>query len=135
MSNNVLRYILAHEQARQNAIQAVLEAPKGFVVDIREQTRTEGQNDLLWPILRCFSRQKTWPVNGRQEKLTEEEWKDILTASYQGEVRLAQSIDKRSLVMLGARTSKMGKKAFADFITYVQATADDLGIKLDAPEK
>lgn len=125
-------FVLAHAQARENAARAVFEAADGMVVTVAPPSRSAPQNDLLWAILHEFARQKTWPVNGRPAKLSEEEWKDVLTASYQGEVRLSPSIDGRSLVLLGARTSRMGKQRMADFLAYVEATAAEFGIKLAA---
>ena len=45
------RYIMSHELARQRAIDAVRNAPAGYVIEIREPTRTLMQNDLMWSLL------------------------------------------------------------------------------------
>ena len=70
------RYIMSHELARQRAIDAVRNAPAGYVIEIREPTRTLDQNALLWPLLTEVSRQVDW----YGQKLTEDEWKDVFTA-------------------------------------------------------
>ena len=62
--------------------------------------------------------------------LTKEEWKDVLTCAFEGEVypRLAAGFDG-GVVMLGKRTSKFGKKRFAEWVEWLIAAADLKGIK------
>jgi hypothetical protein len=123
--------ILAHQTARMRAAQAVAESPDGYVVTISEPTRNLEQNSLLWVILTAFSRQIEWPVNGKFVRLTPDEWKDILSAGYRREsARLAMGLDG-GVVMLGMRTSQMGKREFAEFIEFLQAVAADRGVTLE----
>lgn len=125
-----MRYILAHAEARRRAIQAIHDAPQGYVVTVKEPTRNLDQNALLWVLLEAFSKQLVWPVNGKMVHLTAEEWKDILSAGFRKETaRLAMGLDG-GVVMLGLRTSKMGKKQFAEFVEFVQAIAADRGVEL-----
>ena len=117
--------------SRQRAIEAVTRAPTGCVVQIKEQTRNLDQNAAMWPILEAFSRQLQWPVNGNMTKLTAEEWKDILTAAFRQEnPRLAMGLNG-GVVMLGSRTSKMGKREFSDFLDFLNATAVQRGVELE----
>lgn len=116
-------YRLVHAEARRRAIQAVQEAPEGWVVRVTEPTRTLEQNSLQWPYLDAFSKQIDWPVNGSMVKMTPEEWKDVLTAAFKREtVRVAMGLDG-GVVMLGLRTSKMGKGKFSEWIDFLKATA------------
>lgn len=125
-----MRYILAHAEARRRAIQAIHNAPQGHVVTVKEPTRNLDQNAFLWVLLEAFSKQLVWPVNGKMVPLTAEEWKDILSAGFRKETaRLAMGLDG-GVVMLGLRTSKMGKKQFADFVEFVQSIAADRGVEL-----
>jgi hypothetical protein len=103
----------AHPMSRRNAIQAVQDAPDGFAVSIGEQTRNLDQNAAMWPILDAFSEQLQWPVNGKMTTLTAEEWKDILSAAFRKEQRVAMGLDG-GFVMLGQRTSKFGKREFSE---------------------
>lgn len=124
------KFILAHPEARQRAIQAVSEAPVGFSVVIAPPTRNLSQNAMLWPLLEQFSAQLLWPVNGEMVRLEPEEWKDILTAAFKQEtVRLAMGLNG-GMVMLGLRTSKMSKREFSEFIEFVFATAAQRGVNL-----
>lgn len=124
-----MKFRLVHPIARQRAIDAVKDAPEGWEVTVKEPTRNGEQNALLWVCLQKFSDQLVWPVNGVMCKLTPEEWKDLLTSAYKKEVRLAAGIDG-GMVMLGMRTSKMGKRQMAEFLDFVQSVAADRGVEL-----
>jgi len=128
------RFILAHDLARRRAVAAVAEAPAGFVVTVEEPRRNLEQNALMWVLLQAFSDQLVWPVNGQMVKLEAEEWKDLLTAAFRQEtVRVAMGL-RGGMVMLGTRTSKMGKQQMADFITFIQSEAADRGVELQEQE-
>ena len=116
-------YRLAHETARKNAAHDVQTAPGGFIVVVSEPTRNLDQNAAQWPVLQAFSEQLEWPINGRMEKLTPEEWKDILTAAFrQEQPRIAQGLNG-GMVLLGQRTSKFSVKEFSDWLEFLHATA------------
>ena len=127
-------FILAHDTARKRAVACVAEAPAGFVVTVQEPRRNNEQNALLWVLLTAFSEQLEWPVNGRMVKLQPEEWKDLLSAAYKRESqRVAMGIDG-GMVMLGLRTSKMGKREFAEFVEFIRATAAHRGVVFERDE-
>lgn len=122
-------FVLSHDQARQNALRCVQDAPSGYGVTVAELTRSVEQNAAQWPILDAFSKQLQWPVNGRMEWLTDTEWKDILTAAFEREsVRLAMAFDGPGVVMLGQRTSKYGKRKFSDWLEFLHAAAAARGV-------
>ena len=124
-------FVLAHQVARLRAVEAVSDAPEGYVVSVSEPTRTLEQNAAQWPILAQFSRQLPWPVNGHMVTMTDEEWKDVLTAAFRGEqVRLAMGLDGR-VVMLGQRTRDFSKAEFSDWMAFLHATAADRGVRLE----
>ena len=126
-------FILAHAEARRRALATVECAPDGYRVTVDEPARSLDQNAALWPLLEAFSAQKQWSVNGKTAKLEPSEWKDILSASFQGEqMRMAPLIGGPGVVMLGLRTSKMGKRRFSEFLDYINATAAELGVQLEA---
>ena len=124
-------FILSHPTARQRAQQAVQNAPEGHVMTLAEPTRNLEQNAAQWPILQAFADNLVWPVNGRMESLTPDEWKDILTAAFRREsTRVAMGLDG-GMVMLGARTSTMSKREFSEWLEFLHATAVDRGIELE----
>lgn len=124
-------YRLVHDEARQRAANDCMTAADGWVVTIQEPTRSLDQNAAQWPILQAFADQLQWPINGKLCWISKEDWKDILTAAFKAEtVRLAMGLDG-GMVMLGQRTSKMGKKEFSDWLEFLHATAADRGVELD----
>jgi hypothetical protein len=125
------KYVLSHQLARRRAADAVLSAPDGYEVWVKEPTRNGDQNAAMWPILEAFSEQLEWPVNGRMSKLTADEWKDLLSAAFRKEQsRVAPGLDG-GFVMLGQRTSKFSKREFSDWLEFLNATAADRGVELE----
>ena len=120
-------YIVAHPIARQRAIDAVKQAPDGFVITVAEATRSLEQNAAQWPYLAGFAAQKQLCINGSMEWATDEDWKDTLTGVYRGEMRMAM-FDGR-VIMLPQRTSKMGKKVFGDWMEFLIAMAAQSGVE------
>jgi hypothetical protein len=128
------RFRVTHAESRQRAIEAVRTAPDGWHVVVSEPTRTLDQNATQWPILEAFARQAEWPINGRMCQMTAEEWKDVLTAAFEGEsVRLAAGWNG-GVVMLGLRTREFGKRKFSDWIDFLYACAAEKGVVVHADE-
>jgi hypothetical protein len=124
-------FVLAHNEARRRAQEAIRTAPDGYSVKIAPPTRNLDQNAAMWPCLQAFSDQLRWPINGRMETLTPEEWKTILSAGWRREaVRVAPGIDG-GMVMLGERTSRLSKAEFSGLLEFIHATAVDRGVELE----
>ena len=121
------RFVMAHDIARQRAIQAVQSAPADFVVTIEEPKRSNAQNDLMWDLLGDISRQVCW----YGVWLTDEEWKDVLTAGLKKQ-KAVPGIDG-GFVMVGSRTSKMSKAEFSDLVELIYAFGADRGVKFQGP--
>ena len=122
---------LIGDMQRQRAAQfALRDAPTGCVVKFMDATRSLEQNAAQWPILQAFSDQLLWPVNGERVRMSDDEWKDVLSAAFRREsMRLAQGLDG-GVVMLGMRTSAMGKKQFSEWLEFLHATAAMRGVEL-----
>ena len=117
------RFVMSHDIARQRAIQAVQSAPADFVVTIEEPKRSNAQNDLMWDLLGDISRQVCW----YGVWLTDEEWKDVLTAGLKKQ-KAVPGIDG-GFVMVGSRTSKMRKAEFSDLVELIYAFGAQQGVK------
>lgn len=123
-----MKFVLSHMPARARAEGAVRNAPDGYVVTIKPPGRSLDQNAAMWPMLQAFSDQLEWPVNGRMTKMDPEAWKDVLSAAFRKEqARIAMGLDG-GVVMLGSRTSKMGKREFSEFLDFINAVAVDRGV-------
>jgi hypothetical protein len=124
-------FVINNELVRQSVIAYVTTLPIGSSIKTdTEAKRNNEQNAAQWPILDAFSKQLLWPVNGQMVKMTSEEWKDVLTASFKNETaRLAMGLDG-GVVMLGKRTSRFSKKVFSEWLEYLHAVAAMRGVKL-----
>lgn len=115
-------FILSHDTARDNAIQAVKDAPEGHCVVIKPANRSLEQNALMWPLLQELSENVDWHGN----KLSDEEWKDVLSASLKQQ-KVVPGIDG-GFVVLGQRTSQMTKKDFSELLELIYAFGAQQGI-------
>jgi hypothetical protein len=120
-------FTLAHATARRRAIQAVQEAPDGWVVRVTEPTRSLEQNAHQWPYLQGFAKQKQLCINGVMQWVTDDDWKDVLTGCLNGEMRMAAYDGK--VIMMPQRTSKMGKKVFSTWMEFLIAMAAQAGVE------
>ncbi len=123
-------YILAHETARQRAVEAIRNAADGMVVTVAEPTRNLEQNAAQWPILNAYAKQKPLLVNGVWEYVSAEEWKDVLTGAHKEELARVANYRGR-MVILGKRTSKFVKSEFSEWLAWLNAAAIEDGIEVD----
>lgn len=87
-------------------------------------SRTQEQNSKMWPLLTDISKQVEW--FGR--KHSNDDWKDIITGSFR-KGQFVPNLDGTGFVVLGMRTSKMGKREFSALIEYIYAFGADKGVK------
>jgi hypothetical protein len=122
MSNHIFRSkIFSAEQARRvcqacwGEITASLAAGKEIWLLLTHDTRTLRQNALMWDMLTSISKQVDW----HGHRLTEREWKDVLTAALKGQ-KSVPGIDG-GFVVLGSSTSQMTVKEMSDLIDLMGA--------------
>ena len=111
-------FILAHDMARNNAIQAILSAPEGYVVEVKEPTRTLAQNSTLHGQLNDISDQVVWHT----QKFDPVIWKRLTTFSYLREINekplLIPALDRSGVDLIYEKTSQMGVKMMSGLIEY-----------------
>lgn len=124
-----MRFILSTPQARQNAAKAVQDAPVGYVVEIKEPTRTLAENALLHAILTDLVKQATW----HGQRLPMEVWKRLCMAAWLRESgekpMMIPALDGHGVDIIYERTSKLTKKQCAELIDYIFALGAELGVK------
>jgi hypothetical protein len=106
-------FILAHDQARRNAVRFVAEAPAGYCVTVSEPTRNLEQNAAMWAMLTDVSEQVVW--HGR--RLSPESWKHIFTSSLKKQ-DVVPGLDG-GFVVLGQSTSSMTKREMSDLLELI----------------
>lgn len=104
-----------------------------IVIRPAKTKRTLEQNAKMWAMLTDISEQLTWLVDGRLQKLDQEEWKDILTAGLKQELRVAAGING-GMVLLGRRTRNMTTKEMAELIELMNAFGAERGVRYSCPE-
>lgn len=120
-------FVLVHSEARRRAIEAVRTAQEGQVVTISDPTRSLEQNSAQWPYLAGFAKQLQLCINGRMEWVTDDDWKDVLTGCFNGEMRMAAFDGK--VIMLPQRTSRMVKSVFSNWMEFLVAMAAQQGVE------
>jgi hypothetical protein len=95
----------------------------GTTVEFRAPRRSLDQNNLLWSLLGQISKQVDW----YGQKLSSEDWKDVLTASLR-RTRVVPGIDAGTFVPLGMRTSQMTKQELGDLLELVYAFGAERGV-------
>lgn len=116
-------FILRTPHIRSNAIKAVEMAEEGDIVTIKRPTRSLEQNARLWAFLTDISEQVEW----YGQKLSKEDWKDMMTASLR-KSRVVPGIDPGSFVVMGLHTSKMSKAEFSDLMELITAFGTERGV-------
>ncbi|CAB4121111.1 Recombinase NinB [uncultured Caudovirales phage] len=99
-----------------------------LTLTIKKKGRSNEQNRLMWVALGHISAQVVW----HGQKLTKEEWKDVLTASLKNQ-RAVPGING-GFVVLGARTSKMTVEEMTEVLELAFAFGAEHGVKFDATE-
>lgn len=114
---------------RQFAKQCIDQAPADYVCQIKQKTRTLEQNALMWALLTDLSKQVNW----YGQYLTQDEWKDVMSASLKKQ-KVVPGVDG-GFVVIGARTSQMGKKEMSDLCELIQAFGVEHGVKWSEQER
>ena len=126
MANQVFRVrpealgIMA-DRVRAAVIQSAAERPVEVV--IREPKRSLDQNAKLWAVLSDVSRQVDW----HGQRLTKEEWKDVMTAALKRQ-KVVPGLDG-GFVVLGTSTRRMSKQEFSDLLELIQAFGAEQGVE------
>lgn len=115
---------LHSERARARAMQTVKAAPLGYVVIVRQPSRTNDQNAKMWAMLTDISHAMP---EGR--KFTPDVWKAIFMHGLGHEQQFAMALDDSGPFPLGFRTSKLSVPQMADLITFIQEYGDRHGVE------
>ncbi|WP_218815472.1 recombination protein NinB [Xanthomonas oryzae] len=108
----------------------ILKAGKNARVEVKEllPKRSIEQNSRLWAMLTDVSLQVQWPVDGKMQRLSPEDWKCIFTAGLTKHQRVAQGIDG-GFVMLGSSTSRMTVAEMCDLQELISAFGAERGMR------
>ena len=114
--------ILRNQADRDKAAAWCRNAPAGTRLELKAARRSIDQNSLMWQRLTEIAHQVDW----YGQKLTAEDWKDVLSASLR-KARVVPGIDG-GFVPLGMRTSDMSKAEMAELLTLMEAFGAERGV-------
>ena len=116
--------IIAGDKQRGFALRLVAQAPVGYVVTVKPQTRTHEQNDLMWALLTDLSKAKP---NGRQH--TPDTWKVLAMHACGHACQFEIGLNGQPFPT-GFRSSQLTKAQMSDLIEWIYAYAAEAGVTL-----
>jgi hypothetical protein len=115
---------LTNDVNRARASRWCQTAPHGAIVNIREATRTNEQNALLWVLLSDVSRAKP---EGRCH--TPDVWKCLFMAACGHAVQFETGLDGAPFPV-GFRSSRLSKAQMTDLIEFIFSWCAEKGVQL-----
>lgn len=121
---------LRTEQDRARAMQILqrVDLSAGITWSMREEVRSDAQNRRMWAMLRDVAKQVEW----YGQKLSDEDWKHIFSASVQKQ-RAVPGLDG-GFVVLGISTRKQSKKWFNDMFLVIEGFAAEHQVKFQTAD-
>ena len=128
------QFCLINDSVKQNAVNFIrsLQADRRFpvIIEAREESRTDKQNRMMWPLLKDLSEQVVW----YGEKLESAEWKDLITVlvsqmqNPEREQKSAPGING-GRVYFGVRTSQSSKRYMVEVIEAIYWFGTERNVK------
>ncbi len=118
-----MAFRLINPDVRKRAARAVMAAPDGYMVVIKDPTRTQAQNSKMWAMLEDVSRSE---MLGK--KYTPEQWKRVFMSACGWEVQFLEGLSGE-IFPSGFKSSRMTTKQMVDMITYIEAEGNRSGVK------
>ena len=119
--------ILTGPRQRVRATASISFAPDGYIVTIKEPTRSLDQNARMWAMLADIS--KAMP-DGRRH--TPDDWKCLFMHACGWEVQFLDGLDGRRFPS-GFKSSRMTVRQMADMITFISAYGDEREVAWSEP--
>jgi hypothetical protein len=96
---------------REHACETILRAPDGYVAVIREETRTDAQNRLMWPLIKDMRDQ----IDG-MDTYTPDQTKLRFLNALDNEMQFLPELEGGGMFLVGQRSSTLTKGVFRDLI-------------------
>jgi hypothetical protein len=94
--------------------------------------RTEAQNNLMWSRLTDLANTVPWHVDGKEQLISPNDWKEIMTAGLRKTQRIAAGVDG-GFVVLGQRTSRMKISEMQELLDFVMFFGDSHQVNWTIP--
>lgn len=110
---------------RHLALHGVKVAKDGWLLEIREPTRSTEQNAALWSLLSQVQKQRP---NHNGVKMTQELWKAVFMQAWGAEVVFLPTLEGDGMFPAGHRSSHLTVGEMRDLITFIIAWCDRSGL-------
>lgn len=111
-------------RTRALAVERLSKAPDGWVMELRDRTRSTEQNSALWASLTDVSVQVEW----FGQRLAPEDWKLVFMDALNQEMRLVPNVTNTGFIPLGRSSSKLTKQEFSDLLELIRAFGAERGV-------
>lgn len=128
------QFCLINDNVKRNVVSFIESLPvdrrSPVIIEAREESRTDKQNRLMWPLLKDLSDQVSWCG----EKLEQAEWKDLITVlvsqmqNPEREQKSAPGING-GRVYFGVRTSQSSKRYMVEVIEAIYWFGTERNVK------
>lgn len=109
---------------RTLAHQLIEKAPQNAIVNIKEETRSNEQNSMLWSLLSDISRAKP---QGRV--LEPDLWKCLFMSACGHKVRFEPDLEGDGVVPIGFRSSRLNKSQLSELLECIMAFGAEHNIR------
>lgn len=120
-------YLYLSRTNRQKAVQGVMAAPDGYVLELREPKRSDEQNRALWGLLNQIVRQRP-RHNG--VRMSADLWKSVFLQALGVEMVMLPTLDGDGYFPLGHRSSKLTKSEFSALLELMLAWCAREGVEV-----
>lgn len=122
--------LVLHSQAiKAKAISWIEKAPFGTRLTFMGVKRTLPQNDKMWALLTEVSEQATHC--GR--RYSPDQWKVLMMHACGQEVQFIPSLDEKTFIPWGQRSSKLSKSEMSDLIEFIISWGLEHGVAFSDP--
>lgn len=112
---------------RHLALQGVRAAKDGWLLEIREPTRSTEQNAALWSLLSQVQKQRP---NHNGVKMTQELWKAVFMQAWGAEVVFLPTLEGDGMFPAGHRSSHLTVGEMRDLIEFILAWCARAGLQI-----
>lgn len=129
-----MKFILAHNTARERAIEAVKSASEGWCITIKEPTRREIQSERFHAMCGDVAKQAEW----MGKKRSKDQWKLLFVSAHA--VATQEGLEMVPGLMgeflnIRESTAQMSVKRMSSLIEYVHAWGAENNVKWSEPDR
>lgn len=120
--------LILNRHNRRLAREGLDKAKDGYVLELREPTRSDAQNDALHGLIDQIIKQRPTHNGIRMDKAL---WKATFMYALGEEVRFVPTLEGDGVFPIGLRTSSLGKERFGELMEFILAWSAREGLTIE----